>query len=57
MGTAASHCYLTKSKNNKNPQQLTLRHPVVVCTSLSSIWLLLRGINLSKMEIKTLPWF
>ena len=35
MGTAASHCHLTKSKNNKNPQQLTLRHPVVVHTSLA----------------------
>ena len=33
MGTAASHCHLTKSKNNKNPQQLTLRHPVVVLLS------------------------
>ena len=33
MGTAASHCHLTKSKNNKNPQQLTLGHPVVVLLS------------------------
>ena len=31
MGTAA--CHHLKSKNNKNPQQLTLRHPVVVLLS------------------------